>query len=175
MHTKHLVIVGAMGVGKSSVGRVLGRLLGMKVVDADAYLEQTVAPIDWIMDKEGETGFREYESRCLREIFERFGATPIIVTTGGGVVLREDNRHLLTSEIAATVVYLRADAALLAKRPLRMQSRPALAQSKDTFAFFTNMLQKRAPLFAEVADMSIDVAQYASTREIAKAIVAALP
>ena len=85
-----LFIVGLMGVGKSSVGRLAANILGYEFYDSDRVIEQRAgADIPWIFDVEGEDGFRERETQVIEDLTQREN---VVVATGGGVVSREANR-----------------------------------------------------------------------------------
>ena len=86
-------IVGPMGAGKTTIGRLLAKQLGRKFVDSDWYIEsQTGADIAWIFSKEGEPGFRERETKAIDELTLQ---PQIVLATGGGAVMRAENRQLL--------------------------------------------------------------------------------
>jgi len=95
-------LVGPMGAGKSSIGRHLARQLGFVFLDSDAEIEaRTGADIPWIFDVEGEAGFRDREERVIVELSTR---DKVVLATGGGAVLRPENRRVLSSR--GHVVYL---------------------------------------------------------------------
>ena len=110
-HTS-VFLVGLMAVGKSSVGRQLADELGYSFYDSDHEVEiRAGAEIAWIFDVEGENGFRERETQVINEL------TPIdriVLATGGGVVLREENRRVLSNR--GYVAYLTSPISLLAER-----------------------------------------------------------
>ena len=97
-------LVGPMGAGKTTIGRALAQALRLEFLDSDHEIEaRTGADIPWIFDVEGEAGFRERESRVIEELTLRDG---IVLATGGGAILRPENREMLSSR--GTVIYLRA-------------------------------------------------------------------
>ena len=87
-------LVGPMGAGKTTIGKLLAKQLGRTFVDSDWYVEsQTGADIAWIFAKEGEASFRQIESETLEELLQE--GDDVIISTGGGVVVTECNRKLL--------------------------------------------------------------------------------
>ncbi len=149
-----IFLVGPMGAGKTTVGRRLAEALGLEFVDCDqAIVERTGASIPLIFDIEGEDGFRRREARMLEELTARDG---VVVATGGGAVLREDNRRLLKER--GTVIYLRARLDDLLARTARDRNRPLL-QTDDPRATLARLLEEREPLYREVADLVITTGQ----------------
>ncbi|MCX4186389.1 shikimate kinase AroK [Methylophaga sp. OBS4] len=137
-----------MGAGKSTIGRQLAKALHRKFYDSDKEIEQrTGVSISWIFEMEGEAGFRERESRAIEELT---GMTNIVLATGGGAVLSEENRKLLRSR--GHVVYLSAEAEQLYRRTARDKKRPLL-QLADRRKQIEDLLAKRDPLYRDVADI----------------------
>lgn len=140
-----------MGVGKTTIGRHLAKSLGLHFVDSDHEIEhRTGADIPWIFDIEGEEGFRKREQSVIADLTARDG---IVLATGGGVVLREENRLNLMQN--GTVVYLCADVQRLLERTMRDRNRPLL-QSDDPRKKLDELLAVRDPLYREIADIIID-------------------
>ena len=99
---RNVVLVGPMGSGKSTIGRLLAGRLGFVFCDSDTLVEERAgASIAWIFDVEGEPGFRERETAILRDVATGSG---MVLATGGGAVMREENRRLLAG--MGSVVYL---------------------------------------------------------------------
>ncbi|MBV8270044.1 MAG: shikimate kinase [Planctomycetaceae bacterium] len=168
-----LALVGLRGTGKSTVGRILAQRLDRPFFDADVELEQIAGrSIRAIFAEEGESVFRDLESRVLSELAARRGA---VLATGGGVVLREPNRRLLRD--FGFVVWLGADPAVLASRlqasPRELADRPALTPA-GTLAELADTLRVRAPLYREVADAVIETDRRTAP-EVAEAILALWP
>jgi shikimate kinase len=137
-----------MGAGKSTIGRQLAKALHRKFYDSDKEIEQrTGVSISWIFEMEGEAGFREREARAIEELT---GMTNIVLATGGGAVLSEENRKLLRSR--GHVVYLSAEAEQLYRRTARDKKRPLL-QLADRRKQIEDLLAKRDPLYRDVADI----------------------
>jgi shikimate kinase len=149
--TDNVFLVGLMGAGKTAVGRALAKHLAKEFFDTDQEIERaTGVRIPVIFDIEGEAGFRARESRVLRELTQR---TNIVLATGGGAVLSEHNRRLLTER--GKVVYLRATVADLAKRTRNDRNRPLLRAAAPQVVL-QRLHEQRDPLYREVADLVID-------------------
>ena len=141
-------LVGPMGAGKTTVGRLLAKHLQREFVDSDWFVEaQTGADIAWIFDKEGEDGFRERETKALDELTLRPG---IIMATGGGAVMRSINRHMLKER--GIVVYLNAPVDVQMARTAKDKSRPLLQQPNPR-QVLKKLYALRDPLYREVADI----------------------
>jgi shikimate kinase len=147
----NIFLVGLMGAGKTSVGRRLARHLGKTFYDCDEEIEHaTGVKIPVIFEIEGEAGFRARESRMLAELAVR---SEIVLATGGGAVLSEDNRRLLAAN--GIVVYLRAGAADLWQRTRHDRNRPLL-DTDEPLARLEHLFTERDPLYRSVADIIVD-------------------
>ena len=147
----NLILVGPMGAGKSCIGRRLAEHYRLRLVDADREIEQrTGASVGTIFECEGEAGFRARERAALVELLADDG---ILLATGGGAVLDPDNRQLLRTR--GFVVHLEVSPAQQLARLARDTSRPLL-QREDRDAVLDDMAVRRAPLYAEVADLRFD-------------------
>jgi len=147
---KGIVLIGFMGAGKSSIGRILARWLRMPFVDTDRAIEKKAGTsVAQIFAHAGEEVFRDMEHSALEELLS---APPAVVATGGGIVTREDNWPLL-KELGA-VVYLRGSADTLFERVRRHSHRPLLNKPNPRESFET-LLQQRLPLY-ERADVIVD-------------------
>jgi len=148
---RNVFLIGPPGAGKSTIGRMLAGKLGFDFDDTDHIIERrTGADISWIFDVEGEDGFREREHQVLSELV---GKTNLVVATGGGIVLREDNRSLLNRLDA--VVYLEAGLHKLVERTSKDKKRPLL-QDGDPKDKIEALLGQRKPLYEGVADFTIN-------------------
>ena len=145
-----IFLIGPMGAGKSSVGRALARRLGQRFVDSDREIvERCGVDIPTIFEYEGEAGFRERESRMLDELT----ALPdIVLATGGGAVLREDNRRRLAER--GHVVLLSVDLSEQLRRVAFDPNRPLL-QSADPEARLRELMAERTPIYRALADVEI--------------------
>lgn len=157
-----IFLVGPMGAGKSTIGRLLAAELHMPFVDADREIEQRCgASIAWIFDVEGEEGFRSREVAMLEELTARSG---IVLATGGGAVLRPENRRNLVSR--GFVVYLSASVRQQFKRTSKDKDRPLL-QKGNPEETLRSLAEMRGPLYEDVADLVIDT-DGKSPREVAR-------
>jgi len=153
-----IFLVGMMGAGKTSVGRVLAKRLQKSFYDSDQVIEdRTGVKIPVIFEIEGEAGFRVRESTVIDELTE---LRDIVLATGGGAVLIDANRDRLRSR--GTVVYLRATVRDLLNRTRHDKNRPLL-QAVDPRARLTELYEKRDPLYREVAHLTIDTGNQSLT------------
>ena len=144
-----------MGCGKSTVGRELHHRLGDPLVDMDQIIEQRVGkPITAIFADDGESVFRDMETALLRELSDP-AAPRRIISTGGGVVGRAENRTLLRN--LGYVVWLHAPAAVILKRTAKNQCRPLL-HTEDPAAKIQALMEEREPLYQETAHLKLDTA-----------------
>lgn len=149
----HIVLVGMMGAGKSSVGRALARKLGRELLDSDEMIEaRTGRTVREIWAADGEPAFRELETEVLSEAVA--ASEPSIIAAAGGVVLSEDNRAVLKGA-GAHVVWLLADVELLLERVKAGMHRPLL--DEDPEGTLRKMYEQRCDLYQEVADAIVSV------------------
>jgi len=146
-----IFLVGPMGVGKTTIGRQLAHLLDYEFVDSDREIEQrTGASIPWIFDMEGEEGFRRREQAMIDELTKR---TAIVLATGGGAVIKPENRDFLKQR--GIVVYLKAELDELLARTRNDKNRPLL-QTEDPRARLHALITQREPWYLEIADIVFD-------------------
>ncbi len=147
----NLIIVGMMGAGKTTIGRLLARRLKRRFVDSDREVEQRCGVrISTIFEIEGEQGFRAREAQAIEQLTAERG---IVLATGGGAVLLEENRRRLAA--SGTVVYLHARPEDLFERVRHDRSRPLLATA-DPLARLRELYAQRDPLYRSIADLVID-------------------
>lgn len=140
-----------MGAGKSTIGKRLAESLGKTFVDSDHEIEsRTGVSIPTIFDIEGEEGFRNRESAVIDELSQH---RDIILATGGGAILRKENRSRLSAR--GLVIYLCATAAQLHHRTRHDRNRPLL-QNSDPQGTLQSLLDQRDPLYREVADLVVE-------------------
>jgi shikimate kinase len=146
-----LALVGLPGSGKSSVGRVLARKLGVSFTDTDTVIQQRIGePIRSFFEREGEGRFRDIELQVIAELC----ATRVgVLATGGGAVLLEANRRTLRE--GCTVLYLRSSPEELHRR-LRHDTQRPLLQVKDPRAKLQQLYRERDPLYRETAHFVIE-------------------
>jgi len=151
LNAGNIILVGPMGSGKSAVGRMLARRLGLDLVDSDAEIEsRTGVDIPYIFEREGEDGFRAREAEIIDDITLRSG---VLVATGGGAVLDPRTRERLRSR--GCVVYLRTSVDQQLARTRRNSQRPLL-MNPDPRGTLEQLMHQRAALYEEVADVTVD-------------------
>ncbi len=161
MHKESIFLVGPMGAGKSTVGRLLAEKLHYQFMDSDHEIEsRTGASIPMIFDIEGESGFREREAQMIDELTQR---TETVLATGGGVVEREVNRQHLRSR--GFVVYLKSPVKALIQRTRHDRNRPLL-QTGDPAKVLRELMEKREPWYIEMADLVVETQQVSVHRVV---------
>lgn len=164
----NLILVGMMGAGKTTVGRLLARRLKLDFHDSDEEIERRCGVrIPVIFDIEGEAGFRLREAQAIAALCSLHG---VVIATGGGAVLAEENRKLLASH--GTVVYLHARPGHLWQRVRHDRNRPLLA-TPDPQKKLEELYAVRDPLYREVADIVMDTGKQ-SVQTLAKDLLARL-
>lgn len=148
---QNIFLVGLMGSGKTTVGRLLAKRLGMKFIDSDHEIEaRTGATISWIFEIEGEESFRQREVEAIRDLTGQAG---VVLATGGGAVIHPENRKLLKAR--GTVIYLRTSVNNILQRTMHDKSRPLL-QTENRKKKLEELAKQREPLYREVADIIVD-------------------
>ncbi|QKD79765.1 3-dehydroquinate synthase [Actinomyces marmotae] len=165
-----LVLVGLPGAGKTTVARLLAAALGIQVTDTDAEIRRRARmTIPEIFTAEGEEGFRDRETRALREVLESLGAAHGIVALGGGGVLRPENREMLRHH---TVVYLSARPATAAQHVGSGEGRPLISPGSDSDAALTAVRACQGALTGVLARMeALDAERRPLYEEIATVTV----
>lgn len=151
MRKCNVFLVGPMGAGKSTIGRLLAAELDLSFRDSDRVIEErTGADIPWIFDMEGEEGFRDRETAVLSELAADSGA---VIATGGGIILRSENREIMKS--SGFVCYLTASIDQLVERTARDKKRPLL-QVENPRQKIIELLAQRDPLYQSASDFVIN-------------------
>ena len=149
--TGNIFLVGLMGAGKTTVGKLIARHLNRPFVDSDHEIEKrTGVNIPLIFELEGEAGFRTREAVVIEELT---GQRNIVLATGGGAILSQRNRDNLRRN--GTVIYLRAKVEDLWQRTRHDKNRPLL-QTVDPQAKLRELFEVRDPLYLEIADIIVD-------------------
>lgn len=152
LNQRSIALIGLSGSGKSTVARLLAARLGWPWADTDPLIEQLAgASIPDIFSQRGEDAFRAFETAALRQALG--AATPTVIATGGGIVLRPENRELLIEH--TRIIWLDAPAPQLeARLKAHDEERPLLAG--DLLARLETLRQQRARLYAATADLQLD-------------------
>ncbi|MDP4650497.1 MAG: shikimate kinase AroK [Haliea sp.] len=144
-------LVGPMGAGKSTIGKYLARQLGLAFADTDTEIEhRTGADIPWIFDVEGEAGFRDREQQVVEEMTLM---DDIVLATGGGVIMRPENREALGNR--GFVIYLHATVDEQVRRTRNDRKRPLLRLGNPA-TILRDLMAVRDPLYRDIADHVID-------------------
>lgn len=146
----NLFLIGPMGAGKTTIGLQLARSLGKVFYDSDHYVQEKAGvDINWIFDVEGEDGFRKRELRAINELCQYDN---IVLATGGGAILRAENREVLSSR--GFVVYLNASLTEQFERVKHDQNRP-MVRTENRQQRLQELHDIRAPLYQSVADVEV--------------------
>jgi shikimate kinase len=150
--TQNIILIGFMGCGKSSIGRRLAGRLGHEFHDSDDLITARAGKsITDIFKDEGEASFRDRETMELRELIDSQG---IVLATGGGAIIREENREILRR--IGLVVWLHSDPETLFERSSRSRKRPLLEVENPRSAF-NALLESRLPVYEAAADCKVEV------------------
>ena len=164
-----IVFVGPMGAGKTTIGRILAKELGFQFYDSDKEIEKrTGTNIPWIFDVEGESGFRDRESAVIKELSE---LKNVVLATGGGAMMRPENRDAVTKY--GFIIYLNTSVDQQFHRTHKDKNRPLLQGEKDAFQVLSDLYELRDPIYRSVADLVIDTDKKA-LKGVVKDIVFAL-
>lgn len=161
----NIFLVGPMGAGKTSIGKRLSKRLKRDFLDSDRVLEErTGVTITTIFELEGEEGFRQRETKILRELINSNDA---VIATGGGIVVSETNRPLLKTN--GTVVYLQASVDTQLKRTRHDKKRPLL-QTNNRRDKLLALAKKRNPIYEALADITIHTDSQSISNSISQII-----
>lgn len=164
---KSIVLVGLMGAGKSSIGRLLGRRLGLEFVDADTEIETAAgSSIDEIFEEHGETSFRSGERRVIARLL----AGPVrVIATGGGAFMDEATQMAIKE--SATSIWLKADLETLLKRVTRRGGRPLLKDQNPRMVL-QKLIARRGPVYSK-ADITVETSDNPPA-DVAERVIKAL-
>jgi len=147
---RSIVLVGMMGVGKSSIGRRLGVRLGVPFVDADAEIETAAGTtIADIFTRHGEASFRSGEARVIARLLE---SGPQVLATGGGAVMNADTRAAIKAK--GVSIWLNADVDVLMRRISKRKNDRPMLQTADPVATLRQLLAEREPVYAQ-SDLTV--------------------
>lgn len=150
---RHIILIGFMGCGKSTVGYRLSYKLKKCLIDTDQLIEQRAGTtISNMFAEHGEAYFRKKETECIASLSKELGSR--IVSLGGGTPMREENRSILQS--LGVVVYLKASSDTIYSR-VKHDTRRPLLQCEDPKARIEELLAQRAPIYEQLADIIVEV------------------
>lgn len=148
---KNIVLIGFMGTGKTSIGRILAKRLDRPLIDTDAKIEKDYGKkISEIFAESGEEGFRKIEQNVIEEVSRMEG---VIISTGGGSVLRKANVKALRRN--GILITLTASPEVILERVSRKKTRPLLNRP-DRDEFVRNLMEERKPFYNSAANLIID-------------------
>ncbi|WP_036247779.1 shikimate kinase AroK [Methylobacter sp. BBA5.1] len=151
MQSENIYLIGLMGAGKTTIGRQLAKALKLPFYDSDKAIEEsTGVDIPTIFEFEGEDGFRDREQKMIQQLIQKKG---IVLATGGGAILREQNRKLLKEN--GFIVYLQCSVERILERTRRDSQRPLL-QIENPKERLESLFAQREPLYLSCADYKVD-------------------
>ena len=169
MNSQNIILIGPMGSGKSTIGQLIASRLHREFYDSDFYIEEkTGVDIPRIFDVEGEEGFRARETKALEELTAK---SRLVLATGGGSVIREENRRLLKS--AGFIIFLDTSVNQQMARLKHDKKRPLL-QTENPRERLEKLLAERKPLYLELADLRIKTDRKFA-RKVVSEIIPQLP
>ena len=146
-----IILIGPMGSGKTSTGRILAKKIGFNFLDTDEeVVERTGVSIAYIFDVEGETGFRQREHQALKKFIDDDN---VVIATGGGIVVHDESRAIIQSH--KTVVYLKTSIEKQIERATVSDKRPLLIDT-DPASKLQELMLTREPLYEEISDIKIE-------------------
>ncbi len=170
--SRNLILVGLMGAGKSSVGRIVAHQLGIPFIDSDVEIERVSRmTISELFAAYGEDEFRALETRVMKRLLKN---GPRVVSTGGGAFINDRTRkHIKKSGLS---VWLKADLDVLWERVSKRDTRPLL-KTENPRQTLENLMNARYPIYAEadITVLSRDVRKEVMADEVLKAVIEAQP
>jgi len=161
----HIFIVGPMASGKSTIGKILAKTLRVDFIDTDKEIEKKAGvDISWIFEIEGEKGFRERERGILKEITKK---KDLVISTGGGIVLLEENRKLMSTK--GKIIYLETSIQVQLNRTINDKLRPLLGKGNKR-EILKALKKERDPLYHEIADVTINQKEKKSSQILSEII-----
>ena len=162
-----IILVGMMGAGKTTIGKLLSNKLGYDFIDLDKIIEEkSGVKINTIFEIEGESGFRDRELQVLSDSLEN--DNKVIISTGGGIVTHEKSRAQLIKH-KALIIYLKANLQTLCNRLKNDNSRPIL-NVDDKEQVIERILEEREPYYQDLADMDVNTSNMKSI-DVVKLII----
>lgn len=162
----NIILCGMMGAGKTTIGIKIAEITSLRWYDTDGLIVDKYGKISDIFEYYGEAYFRKIETGIVKELAQKDG---LIISTGGGLVLKKENNELLQKN--GKIVFLRATIDTLAKRLNVDGTRPLLENSTEGIRNrLARLLEERSPIYEQVADYVVDV-DGKTPEEIAKEIV----
>ena len=162
---QNVFLIGPMGVGKTTIGKMLAKDLGLRFIDTDQEVERRAgADISWIFDVEGEEGFRIRETSVLNDLTRR---SKVLLATGGGSILKPENRRFLYSR--GIVVFLDTTVEMQLKRTSKDKKRPLL-QNGNPRETLIRLKSERDPIYQELSDIKISLGD-SNSRKVVNAII----
>ncbi len=169
MSKRNIILVGPMGSGKSTIGNIIARKLNREFQDSDHYIEsKTGVDIARIFDIEGEQGFRDRETSALNDLLVQSNS---VIATGGGSVMREENRAMLRSY--GYIIFLDTSVNQQMHRLRRDKKRPLL-QTENPHERLEALLDIRRPIYLDLADLAVKTDRRLA-RKLATDIINQLP
>ena len=168
---EHILLIGMMGAGKTTIGARLADKLGRPYIDNDRQVEHmTGMTVPEIWHEQGEEAFRRQEAAAVQAAAA--APMPAVIGVAGGAVLDPDNRKAIA--LAGTVVWLRADTGTLASRVGEGEGRPLLSGPEGPAKALAQLQENRRPLYAELADIVVDV-DGLEIEEVLESVLSSLP
>lgn len=150
---KNIILIGFMACGKSSVGRRLSQALNMEFLDTDELIEEKEGiTVSKIFAERGEAAFRAMETECLKDLLDK-ETLPFVLSVGGGLPIREENRRLLSQ--IGTVVYLKVSAETVFMR-VRNDTRRPLLQTPNPRGRIMDLMSARKQFYEDAADVVLE-------------------